>query len=205
MSQKPGLRFNETMWGYFAEGVDDFAEGYERGRECNNRVQFWVTIEIENMEDFIKISGHTAKLTGRVSCSSLGKDLEIRNGEFNLFQPDQATGKRHMTYSFSFTGSDNNDYSLDGHKVIYHDKGKIDLLEDMTTLFTRIYQVSDGQSILLGSGILKYHLADLSSMITSMEVTHCKTLIDRMKTKLRFFSFVFGEVRDTYLRDAVPF
>jgi uncharacterized protein (DUF362 family) len=205
MSQKPGLRFNETMWGYFAEGVDDFAEGYERGRERNNRIQFRVTIEIENMEDFIRISGRTAKLTGRVSCSSLGKDLEIKNGEFNLFQPDQATGKRHMTYSFSFTGSDNNDYSLDGHKVIYHDKGKIDLLEDMTTLFTHIYRITDGESKPFGSGILKYHLTDLPSMMTSMEVTNCKNLIEKTRVKVQFLSFIYGEVRDTYLRDVIPF
>jgi len=205
MSQTAGLRFKETMSGFFSKGLDDFEKGYQKGEERNQRLEFSVTIDIENMQDFIKISGHKAKLTGKVSCSTLGKDLEIRDGEFNLFQPAQDSGERRFTYQFCFTGSDNKDYQLDGYKIIHHDKGKIDLLEDMTTLFTRIYQVSDGQSILLGSGILKYHLADLSSMITSMEVTHCKTLIDRMKTKLRFFSFVFGEVRDTYLRDAVPF
>ena len=68
MSQMPGLRFKETMSGYFAEGLDDFGEGYEKGEECNNRLQFWVTIYIENMEDFIKISGRKAKLIGRVTC-----------------------------------------------------------------------------------------------------------------------------------------
>ena len=47
MSQMPGLRFKETMWGYLAEGLDDFEEGYEKGKECSNRLQFWVTIDIE--------------------------------------------------------------------------------------------------------------------------------------------------------------
>ena len=205
MSQRPGLRFKETMWGYFAEGLDDFEAGYEKGEQSNNRLQFWVTIDIENMEDFIKISGHKAKLTGRISCSILGKNLEIRNGEFNLFQPAQVTGERRMTYSFSFTGRDNNEYYLDGYKIIYHDKGKIDLLEDMTTLFTRIYRVTDAQLNLMGSGILKYHLTDLPSMITSTEVTNCKNIIDRMRVKFQFFSFIYGEVRDTYLHDISPF
>lgn len=27
MPQMPGLRFEETIWGYFAEGVDDFEQG----------------------------------------------------------------------------------------------------------------------------------------------------------------------------------
>ncbi|NIO06036.1 MAG: hypothetical protein GTN74_15985, partial [Proteobacteria bacterium] len=55
MSQAPGLRFEETMWGYFAEGVDDFQEGYNQGEKSNRRLQFSVTIDIENMEDFIKL------------------------------------------------------------------------------------------------------------------------------------------------------
>ena len=205
MSQTPGLRFTETMWGYFAEGLDDFQEGYERGEKRNNRLEFKVTIDIENMEDFVKISGRKAKLTGRVSYPTLGKDLEIRNGEFNLFQPSHITGQRRMTYRFHFTGRDEKEYYLHGYKIIYHDKGKIDPLEDMTTLFTRIYQVTDGRFNLLGSGILKYHVIDLPSMAASMEPTHCKNIADKIKVKFEFFSFVYGEVRDTYLHDIDPF
>jgi len=85
MSQGPGLKFEETMWGYFAEGLDDFQEGYTQGEKSNRRLQFWATIDIDDMEDFIKLSGCNAKLTGRLFCSGLGKDLEIRNGEFNHF------------------------------------------------------------------------------------------------------------------------
>jgi len=205
MSQKPGLRFKETMWGYFGEGVDDFKRGYEKGKESNKRLQFWVTIDIEDMEDFIKVSGHKAKLAGTVSCATLGKDLEIRDGEFNLFQPAETTGRRRMTYTFYFTGSDGNEYYLDGYKIIYHDKGKIDPFEDMTTLFTRIYRVSNGTLNLLGAGILEYHVMDLPGMIASMEATHCKNLIERANVKLQFLSFVYGEVRDTYLHDVIPF
>lgn len=74
--------------------------------KCNNLLQFRVTIDIENFEDFIKISCHKAKMTGKVSCPSMGKNIEIRNGEFNLFQPDRFTGERRITYTFFFTGRD---------------------------------------------------------------------------------------------------
>ncbi len=193
------------MLGHFAEGVDDFHKGFEQGKNSNRRLQFWATIDIENMEDFIKISGRKAKLTGRVSCSGVGKDLEIQRGEFNLFQPSHVTGHRRMSYSFSFTGQDKAEYYLHGYKVIYHDKGKIDPLEDMTTLFTRIYRVTDDEMNLFGSGILKYRLTDLPSMMASLEPTHCKNIIEKIRVKLRFFSFVYGELRDTYLHDISPF
>jgi hypothetical protein len=195
----------ETLWGYFTEGSDDFEEGFRQGEKKNNRLQFWVTIDISNFEDFIKISGHKAKLTGKVSCPSLGKNLEIRDGEFNLFQPDRETGDRRITYTFTFTGRDGRDYYLDGFKVIYHDKGKIDLVEDMTTLFTRVYRMDSGGGQLLGSGILEFHMTDLPSMIASIEVTNCRSLIDKIRIRVQYISFVYGEIRDTYLENLSPF
>jgi uncharacterized protein (DUF362 family) len=195
----------ETLWGYFSEGIDDFEEGERKGKEHNNRLQFWVTIDIDSFEDFVKISGHKAKITGKVSCPSLGKNLEIREGEFNLYQPDPGTGVRRITYTFSFTGRDDKDYHLDGYKVIYHDRGKIDLVEDMTTLFTRIYRMGPTGGELLGSGIMLYHMSDLPAMVASMEVTNCKSLIDQIRVRMQYFSFVYGEVRDTYLEHISPF
>lgn len=195
----------ETLWGYFAEGIDDFEEGFKRGEKRNNRLQFWVNIDIEDVEDFIKISGRTAKMTGRISCPSLGKNLEIRNGEFNLFQPDGVTGERRITYTFSFNGRDGQDYYLDGYKIIYDDPGKIDSFEDMTTLFTRVYRKTPTDGELLGSGILIYHIADLPAMIASMKVTNCRSLLDRLRVRSQYFSFVYGELRNTYLEDSSPF
>lgn len=203
--QKLGLRMEETLWGYFAEGIDDFEDGYRKGKERNNRLQFWVTIDIDSFDDFIKISGHKAKMTGKVSCPSLGKNLEIRNGEFNLFQPDPVTGKRRITYSFSFTGRNGQDYYLDGFKAICRDPGKIDLFQDMTTLFTRIYRAGPAGGELLGSGIIIYHIRDLPAMIASMKVTNCEKLIDQMRIRSEYFSFVYGELRDTYLDKLCPF
>ena len=203
--QSPGLLMEETLWGYFVEGENDFEEGYRKGEESNNRLQFWVTIDIESFEDFIKISGHKGKLTGKVSCPSLGKNLEIRDGEFNLFQPDHVTGERRITYTFSFTGRDGKDYYLDGYKVIFHEPGKFDLIEDMTTLFTRIYLKDATGGELLGAGIMKYHLIDIPAMVASMEVTHCKSLIDRIRVRFQYFSFTYGEIRDTYLENLSSF
>jgi len=75
----------------------------------------------------------------------------------------------------------------------------------MTTLLTRIYRVRDGKMIFFGSGILKFHLTDLPSMIVSLKATGCKSIIDKIRVKMQFFSFIYSEVRDTYLHDASPF
>ena len=114
-----GLRFSEKMSGYLAEGISGFEEGEKEGEKRNNFLSFNATIRIDDLGDFCKLAGRRAKLEGAVSFRPLGQNLPIREGVFYLFRPDRETGKRHMTYSFGFTGNDGNDYFLYGYKVIY--------------------------------------------------------------------------------------
>jgi len=71
-AKKVGLRFTETMAGYLAEGVGDYEEGERVGQRQNNDLSFEVTIQIEDVEDFCKLSGRKARLEGVVSYRPLG-------------------------------------------------------------------------------------------------------------------------------------
>ncbi len=197
-TEKVGLRFSETMSGYLAEGVMDFEEGEKKGREQGNSLSFDVAIEVESVSDFIKLSGQEAKINGTVSYRSLGQNLPIRDGLFTLFKPDPAKGTRQMTYSFSFTGSDGKEYFLHGYKVIHDDPG-VDVLEDMTRLFTRIYQGRRIDGTPIGSGILTFRLLDFPSMLASFEVTNTLSPITKLRAISSFVKFCYGEVRETYL------
>lgn len=197
-AKKVGLRFSETMSGFLAEGVEDFEEGEKRGQEQGNTLSFDVTIEIESVSDFIKLSGQEAKMSGTVSYKALGDRLPIQEGIFSLFKPDAASGKRQMAYSFWFTGNDGNDYLLHGYKVIHDDPG-IDVLEDMTRLFTRLYRGRRKDGTLAGSGVLYFKMLDLPSMLSSFEVTNTLSPITKLRTVSEFAKFCFGEIRETYL------
>jgi uncharacterized protein (DUF362 family) len=201
--EKVGLRFSEKMSGYLTEGEADFEQGEKLGEEGNTPLSFEVTIHIDDVDDFTKLSGRKARLTGTLSYPPLGQDLPIRGGLFSLFRPDPATGKRHMTYSFGVTGKDGQDYFLSGYKVIYDDP-KVDLMEDMTKLFTRIYRGDSSDRPLYGSGILHFRLQSLPSMLASFTVTHASSLIAKLKAVSQFFSFCYGEIRDTYFRKISP-
>lgn len=197
-SEKVGLRFLETMSGYLAEGVEDFEEGGKRGQEQGNTLSFDVAIEIESVADFIKLSGEEAKLSGTVSYKPLGQNLPIKEGVFTLFKPDAASGTRQITYSFRFTGNDGSDYSLHGYKVIHDDPG-VDVLDDMTRLFTRIYRGRQITGTHIGSGILIFHLLDFPSMLASFRVTNTISPITKLRTISAFVKFLYGEIRDTYI------
>ena len=103
-----------------------------------------------------------------------------------------------MTYSFWFTGNDGNDYFLHGYKVIHDDPG-MDVLEDMTRLFTRIYKGRRSDGAPTGSGYFTFRLLDFPSMLASFEVTNTLSPITKLRTISAFVKFCYGEIRDTYL------
>jgi len=197
-TKEAGLRFSETMSGYLAQGVEDYESGERRGQEQGAPLSFDVTIEIESVPEFIKLSGQEARMTGTVSYESLGAGLPIQEGRFTLFKPDAASGKRQMTYSFWFTGNDGADYSLYGYKVIYDDPG-LDAFEDMTRLFTRLYRGRNRDGTPVGSGILHFKMLDLPAMVSSFEVTNTDSLITKIRTISVFARFCYGAVEETYL------
>jgi uncharacterized protein (DUF362 family) len=197
-AEKVGLKFSETMSGYLAQGVADFEEGEKKGQEQGNSLSFDATIEIESVSDFIKLSGQEARMSGTLSYKPLGQNLPIRDGVFTLFRPDPASGTRQMTYFFWFTGSDGKDYFLHGHKVIHDDPG-VDVLEDMTRLFTRIYHGRRIDETPIASGILTFRLLDFPSMLASFEVTNTLSPITKLRTLSAFVKFCYGEIRQTYL------
>jgi uncharacterized protein (DUF362 family) len=195
--KEPGIRFSETMRGHLAQGVEDFEAGEKRGREQGTPLSFDVTIEIESVSDFVKLSGQEARLTGTVSYEPLGGRLPIQEGQFTLFRPDVLSGKRQMTYSFWFTGKDGAEYSLYGYKVVYDDPG-MDLWEDMTKLFTRLYRGKGKDRTPIGSGILHFKILDLPSMLLSFEVTNTDSPVTKIQTITAFAKFCYGAVGETY-------
>ncbi len=74
-----------------AEGIEDFEEGGRKGEEQGNTLSFEVAIEIESVEDFIKLSGEEAKPSGTLSYKPLRQNIPIKKGVFTLFKPEEAT------------------------------------------------------------------------------------------------------------------
>jgi len=200
---KIGLRFSEKMSGYFAVGGEDFEAGERTGKKQGSSISFEVTIAIEDIEAFCQLSGGQATLEGTISCQALGQNLPIYNGEFALFKPDRETGKRHMTYSFGFTGEDGQEYFFDGFKIIFDDPNKFDLLDDMTRLFSRIFRGTSPAGPRFGAGVLRFHLASLPSLLASFEITP-PSLGQKFKAVSKFLDFCYGELRDTYLHKLSP-
>ena len=64
-----GLTFKETMSGYLGQGQSDPRQGADLGRRENAELRFDVTITIEDLEQFLKVGDHQARLDGTVTGS----------------------------------------------------------------------------------------------------------------------------------------
>ncbi len=197
-----GIIFKEKLSGYIAKGERDFHEGAreDRGKRCS----FKVSIEIPSFKRFLNLSSREAVVKGTFSHEDLGSDLKILNGVFTLFQVDPKTGETRIEYRFSFYGTDGVLYTFLGYKVIEDDFG-LDILEDLTTLYSRIYRGDPAEGLLWGSGIVKFKLTDLPSMLKTFKVTGTDNFCQIMLTKGKFLSLVYGRLRKEYMRKLTAF
>ena len=198
----PGIRFKEDMDGYVGENIKDFRDGEDYGKRYKNTVKIEGEIEVDSVDEFIQVSSHEAEFRGKFYCESLGgkASMVIENGRFNLFSIDSDTGHRNMKYSFNFNTPGGKQYYFYGCKDIFNDK-VCDLIEDMTTLFTRIYEGKDSSGKLYGSGIMYFRIKDITSivnMIKSSEVIGTDDLLEKINTIGKFLGFFIGETWKTY-------
>jgi len=86
------LEFTETMSGWVGVGETDYFEGRISGQRENTPMSFSVQILIDDLDRFINLSDHNARLTGTVSFEPLGHEIPIEEGKFNLFSVDAKRG-----------------------------------------------------------------------------------------------------------------
>jgi len=199
--QHVGLQFEETMAGYLGKGELDPRAGAAKGKRDGTHIRFDVQIAISDLSRFLKVSQHKAALSGTVTCGLLGGTYDITDGAFNLFSVDPATGMRQMVYAFTFSGEDGQTYYFRGHKEIYDDPHKVDVVEDMTRLFVVLHRGEDDQGPVYGAGEMYFKLSDGPALLSSIKVTNASSLWQGIAARLAFASFAYGALRDEYLKD----
>lgn len=196
-----GFEFSESMSGFLGVGESDPQRGEKVARRNGTGVRFDVKIEIPDLGPFMNLSERTANLSGTVTFEPLGGKFSIRDGIFNLFSVSGETGTREMAYSFRFTASDGKTYYFHGYKKIYDDPGEIDVVEDMTRLFSVLYRGEDEHGEIYGAGILCFRLEDSPSLVSSMTVKGARNPLQKMAAYTAFSSFAWGAIRNEYLKE----
>ena len=164
-------------------------------------LSFDVSIRIPDLARFFDDPEHRAELTGTVSSSGLGDTLPVRDGGFQLFAAEADSGIRQLRYHFRFTAADGLTYYLDGHKDVHDDPG-VDVVQDLTCLYTDVYRGDTAAAPLYGSGELHFALARLPALLASFRVENATHWTQELAARVAFTSFAWGHVRDEYLDKA---
>lgn len=162
-------------------------------------LSFEVSIRIPDLAHFFDDPEHRADLTGTVTSSDLGGTFPVSDGAFQLFAAG-AAGIRQLRYHFRFTAG-GAAYSLYGHKDVHDDAG-LDVVKDLTCLYTDVYRGDTAAAPLYGSGELHFGLDRLPALLASFRVQNATHWTQELAARVAFTSFAWGHVRDEYLDKA---
>ena len=152
-----GVRFTETMRGFFSTAVtDDFERADEQARKDDSTFVFTLTVIADDLDVLIGDASHAARLIGTVEAPALSEHpLTVTDGEFNLLVADPTdVGTRRMRYRMRLSSAEGKTYFFDGYKLIHDDPG-IDQWVDTTTLYITVYEGESDAGDPIGKGILR--------------------------------------------------
>jgi len=193
---RPGLTFSETMSGDFALGATDPKTAETSTAAQRGPLAIHVTVQIDDMEQFVASRTHPGRLTGHVSSPLFGGDVPATHGVFNLFSPSTDPALKLMVYELGFTYN-GKPYYLAGRKEVRDDPG-FDLWADTTTLFTTLHEGSDASGPAVGAGVLRLGVTDLLQLVRSMHPTNAGSLTDGARVIEQFGLFFLGSLWASY-------
>jgi hypothetical protein len=134
-----GVQLNVTEWmkGHVGFGATDYAAGEAQGRAEGKTFQHQVLIQMKDVDRFASDAKHAAPMDGVVTW--LGDKRSFTGGEFNMLVDSTNPKVKHMFYRIPFADGAGRPLTMLGHKVLRDDPG-LDMWEDITTLFIRIYE-----------------------------------------------------------------
>lgn len=195
------LTFQETMAGPFALGETDPRAGEERGKREACALRMHASIAIDDIHRFCDEPDHCGMLTGRIDFTPFGTNLQAETGVFNLFSPSDDSNTKLMIYEIGFRHQQQ-DYYVAGKKLVRDDTG-FDLWSDTTTLFTTLHRGRDKSGPVIGAGILRLSLRELTRLVRTMTVPGAQNIEEKLACLSRFGRFFLGSLWDNYITSKI--
>jgi cholesterol oxidase len=198
------LEFTEEMKGYVTPGESDYDRGFETGRERDNFLMVHLTIKIDDVNRFVTDPRHEATAEGYLRCVTLGGDLPVEMGVFNLFVDEADLERKRLLYRLFLRGAAGESLTMTGFKEVKDDPG-FDVWRDNTTLFTRILRghvkaAEETHAEAVASGIIHVHPLDFLKQMTTFKADG-PTALTRAAAFTEFGKLFLGKVWDVYAPD----
>ncbi|MEH1938112.1 MAG: patatin-like phospholipase family protein [Nostoc sp.] len=192
----PGMTFLERMAGGFVLDETDPIKGAAQGKADNSLLSIQLTINIHDLKRFLSDANFTASVTGCISFPAFGENIPIKSSVFNLFASTNNSQYKYIVYELAFEHS-SQDYYLVGNKELHDDLG-FDMWKDITTVYVCLYQGTDRQSPIIGSGILTLDVGEIGKLVSGLQITNVKSLTEKATLLAEFGRFFWGNIWETY-------
>jgi cholesterol oxidase len=196
----PGIRFTETMRGYFStHDLTDYQQGYAAGQQENSLFVFTLTIEADNVARLMQEPLHAAALSGTVLMPALSPEpMTASAGTFNLFVDYAAkVNTKRMLYGIPLRDVAGTAYYVAGYKEINEDHG-LRVWAETSTLYITVHQGADTTGSVLGKGILHIAPTDFLKQMTTLAAINTSSVKEKLATELAFGEFFAGALYATY-------
>lgn len=219
---KVGIRFTESMRGYFSSQVtdndsDSYQRGSQQGREAGSPVEFTLTIVSDNLQRLCAEEAYPSTLLGTITAKAISPlPLTASKGEFTYVAANEGPSRgllsrllgflgigktpvpsRRLQYRMVLTSTEGKNYYFDGFKVIRDDIGP-DSLSDATTLYATIHEGETSSGRVVGKGMMWTPPASLLRQLTTLQVTNASGIAQRWDAMLKFGRFFAGRIVEAY-------
>ncbi len=204
--RRPGIRFTERMAGWAGVSADgDPVTAAARGETDGSRIEFVLTIDIDDLPAMIEDAATPGRVSGTVVAPVLSpRRLRVVDGSFRLAQVDHThVDTSHMLYSLGLVADDGRGFTFEGHKVL-HDRFGLDVWSDTTTLYVTI---RDDAGEPVAAGVMRIAPGDFARQLSTMRVTGVDGRVERLRWLGRFSTRFVRSVNQVYgnLEDVADF
>ena len=209
-ADRPGVRFTERMAGWAGPAPDgDPVRGAARGESDGSRLEFVLTIDIDDLPAMLADASHPGRVSGTVVAPVLSpRRLRVVDGSFRLAQEDPSqVDTWHMRYALRLVADDGRHFTFDGHKVL-HDRFGLDVWSDTTTLYVTL---GDDAGRPVAGGVMRIAPGDFARQLRTLRVTGVDSRFERVRWAARFgrrfvrsLEHVYGSLDDVARFPADP-
>jgi cholesterol oxidase len=199
---RPGLRFTERMAGWAGASADgDPERGASQGVADGSRIEFVLTIDVDDLPALIDDAATPARLSGTVVAPVLSpRRLRVADGSFVLAEEDPShVDTWRMRYAMTLVADDGRRFRFDGNKAL-NDRFGLDLWSDTTTLYVTIRDESGGP---VAAGVMRIAPGDLARQMTTIRVTGvdgagARGRLEQLRWKARFLARFVHSLHNVY-------
>lgn len=219
-----GMTFKEEMVGWYFEGkstpsmdrAGDLTIAQSVDSNAPTNCKFNVTMTVTDLNDFIDGADHEARLSGTITFSNFAGmgavtlPVDPLRSYFNYLRVNPATGEAEMRYYLEFTTTAGRRFSFEGRKFMQKDeaighRGPQEVLEDYTTLYCHVYELTAAGRQHLGTAYLKFRtfedlaaVGNLAGFLAGFKVTGTNDPRLQLLGQLRFLAFTGQFVQSEY-------